>query len=78
MKAFETWKPLCEKYNCSYANLVEAWALSQFENMNLLVGMRKESNVMDTIKSVDLALEESDIEKMEHIVKDIQVEILDK
>ena len=78
LKAFETWKPLCEKYNCSYANLVEAWALSQFENMNLLVGMRKESNVMDTIKSVDLALEESDIEKMEHIVKDIQVEILDK
>lgn len=78
LKAFEVWKPLCEKYHCSYANLVEAWALSQFEDMNLLVGMRKEKSVIDTVKSVDLQLDENDISFMEETVKSIQVEVLDK
>lgn len=78
LKAFDAWKPLCEKYDCSYANLVEAWALAQFEDMNLLVGMRREKNVIDTAKSVDLQLEENDISLMEETVKNIQVEVLDK
>ena len=29
-KAFEIWKPLCEEYHCSFATLVEAWALSMY------------------------------------------------
>ena len=35
LNAFDTWKPLCEKYHCSYANLVEAWALHEFSSLNL-------------------------------------------
>lgn len=75
---FTLWKPLCEKYECSYANLAEAWALSQFENMNLLVGMRKEASVLDTVKCTDIHLTQQDIQMMEESVKSIQVEILDK
>ena len=44
-RAFETWRLLCEKYNCSFAALVESWALSQYDRMSLLVGMRKTSSV---------------------------------
>lgn len=77
-RAFEAWKPLTEKYNCSYANLVEAWALSQFDDMSLLVGMRKPSSVEDNKKVVDIKLSQQDIEFMEEVVKNIQVEVLDK
>lgn len=75
---FEIWKPLCEKYQCSYAVLAEAWALSQFENMNLLVGMRKEKSVTDTVRSTEIELSDNDIKWMENTVKDIQVAVLDK
>lgn len=75
---FELWKPLCEKYQCSYAVLAESWALSQFDNINLLVGMRKESSIKDTVRSTEISLAEEDIKMMEDSVKDIQVAVLDK
>ena len=77
-KAFEAWKPLCDKYGCSYANLVLAWALEQFEDLNLLVGMRKVSSVEDSVKCLDVSLTNDEIQFMEDVVKDIQVEVLDK
>ena len=77
-KAFEAWKPLCDKYGCSYANLVQSWALEQFEDLNLLVGMRKVSSVEDSIWCLDVSLTKDEIQFMEDVVKDIQVEVLDK
>lgn len=77
-KAFEAWKPLCDKYGCSYANLVLAWALEQFEDLNLLVGMRKVSSVEDSVRCLDVSLTKDEIQFMEDVVKDIQVEVLDK
>ncbi|MCR4955659.1 MAG: aldo/keto reductase [Lachnospiraceae bacterium] len=77
-KAFTLWQPLCEKYQCSYANLVSAWALSQYENMNLLVGMRKTANVIDSAKSVEICLTPDEVAMMEDSVKQIQVKVLDK
>jgi methylglyoxal reductase len=77
-KAFEAWKPLCDKYGCSYANLVQSWALEQFEDLNLLVGMRKVSSVEDSIGCLDVSLTKDEIQFMEDVVKDIQVEVLDK
>ena len=78
LKMFDSWKPLCEKYECSYANLAEAWALSQYEDMNLLVGMRRKKSVEDTVCSVTIDLKKEEIEMMEDSVKKIQVEVLDK
>ena len=77
-KAFEIWKPLCEEYHCSFATLVEAWALSQYDRMSLLVGMRKASSVEDTVKCLDIRLRAEDIKCMEEAVKTIQVAVLDK
>ena len=78
LEMFEAWKPLCEKYGCSYAALAEAWALQQFENMNLLVGMRRESSVVDTVKCLDVSLTKEEAQFMENTVRDIQVPVLDK
>ena len=75
---FEAWKPLCEKHGCSYAALVEACALAQYENLNLLVGMRKESSVADTVRSLDVTLSKEEMEFMEDAVRSIQVPVLDK
>ena len=77
-RAFEIWKPLCEEYHCSFATLVEAWALSQYDRMSLLVGMRKASSVEDTVKCLDIKLRAEDIKCMEEAVKTIQVAVLDK
>lgn len=77
-KAFEIWKPLCEEYHCSFATLIEAWALSQYDRMSLLVGMRKASSVEDTVKCLDIRLRAEDIKCMEEAVKTIQVAVLDK
>ena len=75
---FEVWRPLCEAHQCSYAALVEAWALTQFDRMSLLVGMRQPENVADTVKCLDLRLSPEEIAAMEETVKAIQVEVLDK
>lgn len=74
----EVWAPLCEKYGCSYANLFEAWTLAQYENLSLLTGFRHEETIRDTIKCLDLELEQSDIEKISETAKPVQVEELDK
>ena len=76
--AFEIWEPLCKEYHCSYAALVEAWALSQYDRMSLLVGMRKASSVEDTVQCLERKLRADDIKCMEEAVKQIQVAILDK
>ena len=77
-RAFETWAPLCKEENCSFAQLVEAWALAQHPNMSLLVGMRKPENVADTVRSLALTLTPAELTAMEETVKPIQVEVLDK
>ncbi len=77
-RAFAIWKPMCEAHHCSYAALVEAWALTQYDRMNLLVGMRRPQSVMDTVKSVDIVLTPEEVCMMEEAVKAIQVAVLDK
>ena len=76
--AFEKWAPICAEHNCSFAALVEAWALTQYDRMNLLGGMRKVKNVEDTAKCLDIKLSADEISYMEEVVKPIQVEVLDK
>lgn len=76
--AFTVWTDLCEKYGCSYANLAEAWALSQFDNMSLLVGMKNPSKVADTAKCLSVKLTDKEIQSMEAQIADIQVAVLDK
>ncbi len=77
-QAFALWTPLCEKYACSFAALVEAWALRQFNRMSLLVGMRKPQNVADTARCLEIDLTSDEVRMMEEAVSSIQVAVLDK
>ncbi len=76
--AFSVWEPLCHVHNCSFAQLVEAWALTQYDRMSLLVGMRKPQNVLDNARCLDVVLTDEEIRLMEQAVASIQVAVLDK
>ena len=76
--AFAAWEPLCLARHCSFAQLVEAWALAQYPDMSLLVGMRRPANVADTVRCLDLRLTPEELEMMEETVRGIQVAVLDK
>ena len=76
--AFRLWSPICEAHGCSFAALVEAWALTQFDRMSLLVGMRKPQNVADTVRCLDVVLSPDEVRLMEDAVASIQVAVLDK
>ena len=77
-RAFAAWEPLCREHDCSFAALVEAWALAQYDRMSLLVGMRRPENVADTVRCLDVRLSPEELTRMEEVVKPIQVEVLDK
>ena len=60
------------------AALAEAWALTQYEKMSLLVGMRRPENLRDNLKCLELKLSADEIGQIEAAVRAIQVEVLDK
>ena len=78
LRAFQAWETIRAEHGCSFAVLAESWALAQFEKMNLLVGMRRPETVFDTVKSLDVHLNQYEIQYMEKVVSDVQVEVLDK
>lgn len=77
-KAFEAWEPVRKAHRCSFSALFEAWALAQYENMSLLVGMRRPETVRDTASCLDVHLSSEELAFLEDAVKSIQVEVLDK
>lgn len=60
----EKWKPLCGKYDCSLSNLALAWVLSRSKSINVLFGVRKIENLVDSVKAVNINLSKEDAEKM--------------
>ena len=77
-RAFAAWEPLCRDKGVSFAQLVEAWALAQYEDMSLLVGMRRPSSVEDTARCLEFGLSSDELRFMEETVADIQEKVLDK
>lgn len=77
-KLFEVMEPLTRKYGCSYANLVQAWTLRQFPNLNLLTGFRRVETMENTCRSLDLVLEDEDVRLLSEAAKPAQVMELDK
>lgn len=67
----ESWKELCEKYECNMANLVIAWTCGRAENLAVLGGGRKEAHVMDYIRGGQLELERDDWERMEREIRSV-------
>lgn len=59
------WEDLTAKYHCSLTNLVLAATLRLSAACNLLVGVRKMENLLDTAKADSLVLEADDIARMQ-------------
>lgn len=74
----EVLTPLTRKYNCSYANLIQAWTLEQYPNLSLLTGFRRVETLENTCKSLELKLDSADIALMSEAAKPAQVPVLDK
>ena len=70
--------PLKIRHPCRSAELVEAWALTPFDRMSLLVGMRKPQNVAVTARCLEINLTPDEIRFMEEAVAPIQVAVLDQ
>ena len=62
---FDELEPYCAKYECSLANLVQAWTLAQYENLNLLTGFRRRETMLDTVKVFDMKLSAEDLAAIE-------------
>ena len=71
MDVMDQWKPLCEKYNCTIANLALAWVLAQGEFINLLSGSTTVDQIKENVKSTELELDPADVAMMRDMVEEI-------
>ena len=71
MDVMDQWKPLCEKYNCTIANLALAWILAQGEYINLLSGSTTVDQIKENVKSTELELDPADAAMMRDMVEEI-------
>ena len=77
-KLFDVMQPLTEKYGCSYSNLVQAWTLKQYPDLNLLTGFRHVETMENTCRSLDIVLSDEDASLLSEAAKPAQVMELDK
>ena len=71
MDVMDQCKPLCEKYNCTIANLALAWILAQGEFINLLSGSTTVDQIKENVKSTELELDPADVAMMRDMVEEI-------
>ena len=64
LNMLDSWKDLCEKYDCNTVNLVIAWTLAASDTMNIICGGRKPAHVADYIKGGELELAKADLDRM--------------
>lgn len=67
----EKWKPLCEKHECSIANLAIAWILAQGDNVNVLSGSTTPEELDENSKASDIMLSEDEIAYMRTLAESI-------
>jgi methylglyoxal reductase len=58
------WQPLCEKHNCTLAQLVLAWTLAQPGVTHVLAGARKLHHIRETAAAADLDISAADIDRI--------------
>jgi len=71
MDVMDEWKPLCEKYNCTIANLALGWILAQGDFLNLLSGASKVEEIRENVTSAELELDPEDVAMMRNMVEDL-------
>lgn len=60
----DSWKPMLEKYNCSYSSLVIALTAATIPDLHILCGARKPEQLIDNASALSLELDVADIEQM--------------
>ena len=68
----DSWQGLCQKYQCTIANLAIAWILAQGKNVSLLSGAVTTSEIDQNIQSLDFELSEADNAYMRELAKSIE------
>lgn len=71
MDMMDQWKPLCEKYNCTIANLALGWILAQGDFLNLLSGSTTVEQIEENVKSAELNLDPADVQYMRDLAEKI-------
>lgn len=71
MDMTDKWRPLCEKYNCTIANLALAWVLSQGDFINLLSGSTTVEQIKENVKAAELDLSDEDTKYMRQLAEEI-------
>ncbi len=67
----DQWKPLCEKYDCSVANLAIAWILAQGDNINVLSGSTTPEELDENSKALTINLSAEDAAYMRELAEAI-------
>jgi len=60
----EAWKPLMEKYDATPTRLTIAWTAALADNISVLCGARKESQLLDNVKGGEVNLSKEDFDWM--------------
>lgn len=71
MDVMDQWKPLCERYDCTIANLALGWILAQGDFLNLLSGSTTVAEIRENVKSGEIELEAADVAMMRNMVEAI-------
>ena len=71
MDMMDEWRPLCEKYNCTIANLALSWILAQGDFLNLLSGSTTVEQIQENVKSAELELDPKDVQIMRDMAEKI-------
>ena len=66
----EKWNPLCQKYQCTVANLAIAWLLKQGEHINVLSGSTTKAQLEENIKALSIPLADVDAADMRRWAED--------
>ena len=60
----DSWKPLCEKYNCGIPTLALAWVLAQGDFISILSGSTTPEQVEENIRAAQIGLSKEDADWM--------------
>lgn len=65
--ALERLRPIRERHDLSAGQLMLAWAISRYDKMHVLCGMRRLSRVEENVKAANVILSQEEMQEMETI-----------
>ncbi len=63
---------MCQAHGCSFANLVQAWTLRQYDALNLLTGFRRRHTMEDTCRVFDIRLNDEEVSRISALAETIK------